>query len=80
MNSVSQWMEPSSVHPQLGATQSRGVIYELTGLIVRVIPHIDPNLLADVLEKRENLQSTAVLEGMPSFPLRKRMPLGTLKF
>ena len=67
MSSVSQWIEPSSVHPSLGATQCRGVIYELTGLIVRVIPHVDPNILADLLEKRENLQSTAILEGV-AFP------------
>ena len=67
MSSVSQWIEPSSVHPNLGATQCRGVLYELTGLIVRGVPQIDPNLLADLLEKRENLQSTAILEGV-AFP------------
>jgi PTS system fructose-specific IIC component len=67
MSSISQWIEYSSVHPNLGATQCRGVIYELTGLIVRVVPHIDPNILAELLEKRENLQSTAILEGV-AFP------------
>jgi PTS system fructose-specific IIC component len=67
MSSVSQWIEHSFVHPNLGATQCRGVIYELTGLIVRVVPHIDPNILAELLEKRENLQSTAILEGV-AFP------------
>jgi mannitol/fructose-specific phosphotransferase system IIA component (Ntr-type) len=56
-----------SVHAQLGASRARGALLELTGLIVKAAPEVDPNALVEAFERRELLQSTAVFDGV-AFP------------
>lgn len=56
-----------SVHAQLGASRARGALLELTGLIVKAAPQVDPNALMEAFERRELLQSTAVFDGV-AFP------------
>lgn len=56
-----------SVHAQLGASRARGALLELTGLIVKAAPEVDPNALMESFERRELLQSTAVFDGV-AFP------------
>ena len=67
MPSISELMSLESVHPRLGASLERAVIHELTGLLLKAHPQLDPNKLADSFERRERLKSTAILEGI-AFP------------
>ena len=67
MSSISQWISPDSVHPRLGSSLGRAVIHELTGLLLKAEPRINPNALVESFERRERLKSTAVLEGI-AFP------------
>ena len=51
----------------MGASRARGALLELTGLIVKAAPQVDPNALMGSFERRELLESTAVLDGV-AFP------------
>jgi len=65
--SLSPWIASGSIQPDLSASRAKGALLELTGLIVKAAPELDPNVLLEAFERRELLQSTAVLEGV-AFP------------
>ena len=67
MSSIHQWLQPDCVHPRLGSSVARAVIHELTGLLLKAYPQIDPNQLVESFQHREKIKSTAVLEGV-AFP------------
>jgi len=64
---LSPWIAVDSIQPELSASRAKGALLELTGLVVKASSELDPNVLLDAFERRELLQSTAVLEGV-AFP------------
>ena len=67
MSSMHQWLKLDCVHPRLGASVARAVIHELTGVLLKAYPQLDPNQLVESFQQREKVKSTAVLEGV-AFP------------
>lgn len=67
LTSLSPWIALESIQPELRAARAKGALLEITGLVVKAAPELDPNTLLDAFERRELLQSTAVLEGV-AFP------------
>lgn len=67
MTALSPWVVIDSIQPDLSASRAKGALLELTGLVVKASPELDPNVLLEAFERRELLQSTAVLEGV-AFP------------
>ena len=67
MSTIHQWLQLDCVHPRLGSSVARAVIHELTGILLKAYPQLDPNQLVDSFQQREKIKSTAVLEGV-AFP------------
>ena len=67
MSTIHQWLQLDCVHPRLGSSVARAVIHELTGILLKVYPQLDPNQLVESFQQREKIKSTAVLEGV-AFP------------
>lgn len=61
---ISDFLHPSAVSADLGASNKAGVLRELVGLILQVHDDLDPNQLVDTLQRREKLQSTGIGEGV----------------
>jgi len=61
---ISDFLHPSAVSADLGASNKAGVLRELVGLILQVHGDLDPNQLVDTLQRREKLQSTGIGEGV----------------
>jgi nitrogen PTS system EIIA component len=61
---LSDYLQIESVDAQVGASNKRGVLRALVGLLLRVAPDLDPNEVVHVLEQREALQSTGIGNGI----------------
>jgi PTS system nitrogen regulatory IIA component len=61
---ITDFLDIRAVEANLGASQKPGVIRELVGLFLRVEPELDPNLMVDILTRREKLQSTGIGNGI----------------
>lgn len=61
---ISDFLEPSAIEADLGASNKPGVLRELVGLVLRVAPDLDPNQLVETLQRREKLQSTGIGDGV----------------
>ena len=57
-------MQIEAVDSQLGASNKKGVLRAIVGLLLRVEPKLDPNEVVHVLEQREALQSTGIGNGI----------------
>ena len=61
---ISEFLDIQTIEADLGASNKPGVIRELVGLLLRADPGLDPNMLVDVLTRREKLQSTGIGQGI----------------
>jgi PTS system nitrogen regulatory IIA component len=61
---LSDYLQIESVDALVGASNKRGVLRALVGLLLRVAPDLDPNEVVHVLEQREALQSTGIGNGL----------------
>jgi PTS system nitrogen regulatory IIA component len=61
---IAEFLDVNAVEASLGASNKPGVIRELVGLMLKVVPDLDPNELVDTLERREKLQSTGIGHGV----------------
>ncbi len=61
---IIDFLDLSAIEPELTASNKPGVIRELVGLILKVRPDLDPNLLVETLLLREKLQSTGIGDGV----------------
>ena len=57
-------LQIEAVDFQLGASNKKGVLRAIVGLLLRVEPKLDPNEVVHVLEQREALQSTGIGNGI----------------
>ena len=64
---LSHYLSPESVHADISASSAKAALLQITGLIVKVSPYLDPNALLKAFESRELVQSTGVIEGL-AFP------------
>ncbi len=60
---IADFLDRQAIEADLGASNKPGVLRELVGLLLRVSPELDPNLLVETLMKREKLQSTGIGDG-----------------
>lgn len=61
---LSDFLQIEAVDSQLGASNKKGVLRAIVGLLLRVEPKLDPNEVVHVLEQREALQSTGIGNGI----------------
>lgn len=61
---IADFLDYRAVDAHLGASNKQGVLRELVGLILRVAPGLDPNVLVETLQRRELLQSTGIGNGV----------------
>ncbi|MGB0645639.1 MAG: PTS sugar transporter subunit IIA [Bradymonadia bacterium] len=61
---LSDFLQIEAVDPQLGASNKKGVLRAIVGLLLRVEPQLAPNEVVHVLEQREALQSTGIGNGI----------------
>ncbi|MEE2786778.1 MAG: PTS sugar transporter subunit IIA [Myxococcota bacterium] len=61
---ISDFLRVDAIESDLGASSKPGVLRELVGLLLRVDPNLDPNIVVDVLDRREKLQSTGIGQGI----------------
>lgn len=61
---ITDFLDRAAVEADLRASNKPGVLRELTGLILRVKPDLDPNELVETLMQREKLQSTDIGDGV----------------
>ena len=61
---ISEFLTVGAIESDLGASNKPGVLRELVGLLLRVDPNLDPNVVVDVLDRREKLQSTGIGQGI----------------
>jgi PTS system nitrogen regulatory IIA component len=61
---ITDFLDRNAVEADLRASNKPGVLRELTGLILRVKPDLDPNELVETLLQREKLQSTGIGDGV----------------
>jgi len=61
---IADFLDYRAVDAHLGASNKQGVLRELVGLILRVAPSLDPNVLVETLQRRELLQSTGIGNGV----------------
>ncbi len=61
---ITKFLDIRSIEANLGASNKPGVLRELVGLILRVEPQLDPNVLVETLDRREKLQSTGIGNGV----------------
>jgi PTS system nitrogen regulatory IIA component len=64
MMRIADFLDFRAVDAHLGASNKPGVLRELVGLILRVEPSLDPNVLVETLQRRELLQSTGIGNGV----------------
>lgn len=61
---ISDFLDVKAIDAELGASNKPGVLRELVGLVLRVDPDLDPNVLVETLQRREKLQSTGIGDGV----------------
>ena len=61
---IADFLDYRAIDARLGASNKQGVLRELVGLILRVAPSLDPNVLVETLQRRELLQSTGIGNGV----------------
>jgi len=61
---ITDFLDIRAVESNLGASNKPGVLRELVGLFLKVDPELDPNVVVDILTRREKLQSTGVGNGV----------------
>ena len=61
---ITKFLDIRSIEANLGASNKPGVLRELVGLVLRVEPELDPNVLVETLDRREKLQSTGIGNGV----------------
>lgn len=61
---IADFLTPSAIAADLGASNKPGVLRELVGLVLKEAPSLDPNELVETLLRREKIQSTGIGDGV----------------